>query len=87
MHHYDFPGGGGSPALLSYEAFDDMLAWLVEQVDVHVVTLGVVADSLRDKDSSHWIRHRQWREHLPWRFKHFLPELCIATRSHLRSLL
>lgn len=79
MHHYDFPGGD-SPVFRDHDEFDALLAWLVAQADVRVQTLSGIAEELTPTASQLGFRHRRLRERLPWRFRHWLPDLCNATR-------
>lgn len=79
MHHYDFPGGA-TPVFADYAAFDALLARLAAEADIQVKTLGELAAELTPAASRRGFRHLQLRDRLPWRFRHWLPDLCCATR-------
>lgn len=83
MHHYDFPGGSDSPVFSSHEEFDALLARVAAQKDVHVKTLSELAAELTPIASQRGYRHMRLRNRLPWRFRHWLPEFCVATRPLL----
>jgi len=83
MHHYDFPGGGDKPVYRGYGEFDELLVWLAGQKDVRVSTLGALAKELTKRETRQWHRHLAWKNQLPWRFRHWLPNLCFATRTFL----
>ncbi|MDP2832089.1 MAG: DUF2334 domain-containing protein [Pseudomonadota bacterium] len=80
MHHYDFPGGGDTPVFRSHGEFDALLAWVAGQADVRVQTLSELAGELTPAASRRGFGQRRLRERLPWRFRHWLPDLCAATR-------
>jgi len=83
MHHYDFPGGGDKPLFASHDEFDYLLAWVAAQADIHVKTLSELAGELTPAASQRGFRHLRLRDHLPWRYRHWLPDLCAATRPLL----
>jgi len=82
MHHYDFPGGE-SAVFASFDEFDALLAWVAAQADVHVQTLSELAGELTPAASQRGFRHQCLRDRLPWRFRHWLPNLCMASRPLL----
>jgi predicted deacetylase len=86
MHHYDFPGGD-NPMFRSHDEFDALLAWVAGQADVRVKTLSELAAELTPGASQRGFRHRRLRDRLPWRFRHWLPSLCTATRPLLSALI
>ncbi|MBU1664368.1 MAG: polysaccharide deacetylase family protein [Gammaproteobacteria bacterium] len=79
MHHYDFPGGD-KPVFRGHDEFDSLLAWVAGQADVHVKTLNELAEELTPAASQRGFSHLRLRARLPWRFRHWLPDLCVATR-------
>jgi peptidoglycan/xylan/chitin deacetylase (PgdA/CDA1 family) len=83
MHHYDFPGGGDKAVFRSHDEFDALLSWVAGQADVRVKTLRELAGELTPAASQRGYRHRRLRDRLPWRLRHWLPELCCATRPLL----
>lgn len=82
MHHYDFPGGS-SPVFGHDDEFADLLAWVAAQDDVRVLSLSELAAELGVAASQRVFRHLRLRDRLPWRFRHWLPDLCCATRPLL----
>ncbi len=79
MHHYDFPGGE-APVFSDFAEFDALLAWIAEQKDVQIRTLSQLAEELTSTASQRVFQHNRLRDHLPWRYRHWLPSLCAASR-------
>lgn len=73
MHHYDFSEARHNPGNISLDKFKADLLWLKQQGDVQFATLESIAQNLSLPHS--WkihIRH-QYKNHLSWSIRRYLP--------------
>ncbi len=81
MHHFDFIESKQEEAVTSIAEFADVLAWLSQQDDIKVSTLGEIAVDSGSQQAQRQLQQEWWQVHIPYRFHWLIPTLCFTARS------
>lgn len=80
MHHFDFRESGSDRAYIDTSAFENLLAWLRWQPDLHVKLLRDIADRLSLGEIQRGFSFHDLVDNTHWRLKKFLPRNCLLTK-------